>query len=51
MAAKRITVTQLKEMKAKGEKISMLTAYDYPMAKLIDEAGLEIFWWADLWEW
>jgi 3-methyl-2-oxobutanoate hydroxymethyltransferase len=42
MAAKRITVTQLKEMKAKGEKISMLTAYDYPMAKLIDEAGLEM---------
>src|SRR5690554_3640387 len=42
MAAKRITVTQLKEMKAKREKISMLTAYDYPMAKLIDEAGLEM---------
>lgn len=42
MANQRITITGLKEMKQKGQKISMLTAYDYPMAKLIDEAGIEI---------
>ncbi|WP_303408603.1 3-methyl-2-oxobutanoate hydroxymethyltransferase, partial [uncultured Duncaniella sp.] len=32
----------LTEMKAKGEKIAMLTAYDYSMAKLIDEAGMDV---------
>ncbi|MBI4318241.1 MAG: 3-methyl-2-oxobutanoate hydroxymethyltransferase [Chloroflexi bacterium] len=35
----RITITQLKEMKQKGEKIAMITAYDYTTAKLLDEAG------------
>ena len=39
---KRITVHTLQEMKEKGEKISMLTAYDYSMAKLIDGAGIDI---------
>lgn len=34
------TVTTFQAMKEKGEKISMLTAYDYSMAKLIDEAGM-----------
>lgn len=34
------TVVTFKEAKAKGEKISMLTAYDYSMAKLMDNAGL-----------
>lgn len=33
-----ITVPSFREMKAKGEKISMLTAYDYPTAVLVDEA-------------
>ncbi|HHV72124.1 MAG TPA: 3-methyl-2-oxobutanoate hydroxymethyltransferase [Clostridia bacterium] len=42
MGANRITITQLQEMKKKGEKISMVTAYDYSMAKLVDEAGLEM---------
>ncbi len=36
----RITINQIKEMKHKGEKISMLTAYDYVTAKIIDEAGI-----------
>ncbi len=39
---KRITTHQLLTMKERGEKISMLTAYDYSMAKLIDEAGVDI---------
>ncbi|MDD6069456.1 MAG: 3-methyl-2-oxobutanoate hydroxymethyltransferase [Clostridiales bacterium] len=36
------TVLTAKEQKAKGEKISMLTAYDYSTAKLIDEAGINM---------
>ena len=39
---KRITSHVLHEMKARGEKISMLTAYDYSMAKIIDHAGIDI---------
>jgi len=38
----RITINQVKEMKQKGEKISMLTAYDYATAKIIDEAGIPL---------
>jgi 3-methyl-2-oxobutanoate hydroxymethyltransferase len=38
----RITIGQLKEMKQRGEKIPMLTAYDYSTAKLIDEAGMPL---------
>lgn len=37
----RITVPQLIALKQAGEKIAMLTAYDYPTAKLVDEAGVE----------
>lgn len=36
----RYTITQIKEMKQKGEKIVMLTAYDYTTAKLVDAAGI-----------
>lgn len=39
---KRITVKTLTEMKKAGEKIAMLTAYDYTMAKIIDTAGIEV---------
>ncbi|OMP29711.1 MULTISPECIES: 3-methyl-2-oxobutanoate hydroxymethyltransferase [Mangrovimonas] len=39
---KRITVKSLVEMKQNGEKISMLTAYDYTMAKIVDEAGIDV---------
>lgn len=38
---KRITTKSLIEMKANGEKISMLTAYDYTMAKIVDSAGID----------
>jgi len=40
--AKRVTTHILQEMKSKGEKISMLTAYDYSMARIIDEAGIDV---------
>ena len=39
---KRVTTHVLSEMKLKGEKISMLTSYDYSMAKLVDEAGIDV---------
>lgn len=39
---KRITTHVLQEMKLKGEKISMLTGYDFSMAKIIDRAGMDI---------
>ena len=40
--SRKVTTRRLTEMKAKGEKIAMLTAYDYSMAKLIDEAGMDV---------
>jgi len=39
---KRITTHNLQAMKTQGEKISMLTAYDYSMARILDEAGIDI---------
>lgn len=39
---KKVTTHQLQAMKERGEKISMLTAYDYSMATLIDGAGVDI---------
>ncbi len=39
---KRITVKTLIDMKANSEKISMLTAYDYTMAKIVDGAGIDV---------
>ena len=41
MAAK-ITILDLKEMKERGEKITMLTAYDYPTARILDQCGIEV---------
>ncbi|MGH7382975.1 MAG: 3-methyl-2-oxobutanoate hydroxymethyltransferase [Candidatus Methylomirabilales bacterium] len=42
VATARVTTVTLREMKDRGEKISMLTAYDYPIARLLDEAGIEV---------
>jgi 3-methyl-2-oxobutanoate hydroxymethyltransferase len=38
----RFSISQLKEMKQRSEKIPMLTAYDYPTAKIVDEAGVPL---------
>ena len=38
----RVTIKVLNQMKSKSEKISMLTAYDFSFAKIIDEAGIDI---------
>lgn len=39
---KRVTVKSLIDMKANKEKIAMLTAYDYTMAKIVDDAGIDV---------
>ncbi|XLS27606.1 3-methyl-2-oxobutanoate hydroxymethyltransferase [Flavobacteriaceae bacterium M23B6Z8] len=39
---KRVTVKSLTEMKRQGEKISMLTSYDYSMAKIVDGSGVDV---------
>ena len=39
---KRVTTKSLFDMKANGEKIAMLTAYDYTMAKIVDTAGVDV---------
>ena len=40
--AKKITTNTLQEMKSSGEKITMLTAYDFSLAKLVDEGGVDV---------
>ena len=39
---KRVTVHTLEEMKQRGEKISMLTAYDFSLAKIVDDANIDV---------
>ena len=39
---KRVTTHVLNEMKLRGEKIAMLTAYDYSIAKILDEAEIDV---------
>ena len=38
----KITLTDIQQRKERGGKLTMLTAYDYPMAKLVDEAGVDL---------
>ena len=38
----KLTTHRLREMKASGEKIAMLTAYDYSMARILDDAGIDV---------
>lgn len=42
MNSTKITVAEIRAMKARGEKIPALTAYDFPMAKLLDECGVSL---------
>ena len=39
---KKITTNTLQEMKKRGEKISMLTSYDFSLAKILDDAGIDV---------
>ncbi|MEX2158602.1 MAG: 3-methyl-2-oxobutanoate hydroxymethyltransferase [Dehalococcoidia bacterium] len=40
--ASRVTATELRAMKRRGERIAMLTAYDFPSARLVDNAGIDV---------
>lgn len=42
MAERRVSISDLKAMKRRGERIVMLTAYDYPTARLVEEAGVPL---------
>jgi 3-methyl-2-oxobutanoate hydroxymethyltransferase len=42
MNSSKITVAEIRAMKARGEKIASLTAYDYPLARLLDECGVPL---------
>lgn len=42
MSTPRVTTVTLRELKERGEKISMLTAYDYPIARLLDAVGVDV---------
>jgi 3-methyl-2-oxobutanoate hydroxymethyltransferase len=42
MTRDKVTVRTLRRMKERGEKIAMLTAYDYPMARAVEEAGIDV---------
>lgn len=42
MSAPRITAAEIRALKARGEKIAALTAYDYPTARLLDECGVPL---------
>ncbi len=42
MVRKKITVPCVRKMKSRGEKIAVLTAYDYPTARLLDKAGVDV---------
>ena len=39
---KKVTTNSLQEMKQNGEKISMLTAYDFTLAKIVDQGGVDV---------
>ena len=47
METKKLTIHQIQEMKLRKEKITSITAYDYPFARLADEAGFEVVFLGD----
>jgi 3-methyl-2-oxobutanoate hydroxymethyltransferase len=42
MSSEKVTIQTVRAMKSRGEKIAALTAYDFPMTKLLDEAGIPL---------
>ena len=42
MTDKPLTIAQIQEMKTRGEKISMVTGYDYPFARFLDQSGIDM---------
>ena len=52
----RISIHQLKQWKTEGKRVAMITAYDYPSARLVEQAGIPIIlvggeFWQGLLEW
>jgi len=47
----KITIPDIYKKKAEGRKITVLTAYDFPTAQIVDEAGSTLPWWAILSAW
>ena len=47
MSPPKITVETIRAMKSRGQKIAALTAYDFPMTKLLDETGVPIIFVGD----
>jgi len=47
MSSSKITIETIRAMKSRGKKIAALTAYDFPIAKLLDEAGIPIIFVGD----
>ena len=41
MERKKVTISDLMSKKEQGQRITMLTAYDYPTAQMVDQAGIE----------
>jgi len=41
-SSRPVTIMDLKHMKVQGRKITVLTAYDYPMARMVDQAGIDV---------
>ena len=39
---KKVTTASVQEMKKRGEKIAMLTAYDFTLARMVDQAGVDV---------
>jgi len=39
----KVTTSKIRKMKQEGEKVTMLTSYDYTLARLVDEAGIDMF--------
>src|SRR3954470_17987816 len=42
MSRQKVTVETVRGMKARGEKVAALTAYDFPMTRLLDESGIPL---------
>lgn len=51
MDRKKVTIADLQQKKEAGRKITMMTAYDYSTASLVDQAGIDTILVGDLWEW